>query len=99
MGLREEYNFEYLVNESERLVVESLEKQLAQEENQNVCRCQDCILDMIALALNKVKPHYRVSLIGTLYAHALDHTKYADEVDKAVQGALEKIGENPSCSG
>jgi competence protein ComFB len=44
MGLREEYNFEYLVNESERLVVESLEKQLAQEENQNVCRVRTVYL-------------------------------------------------------
>ena len=96
MGLRDEYNFEYLVNEAERLVIDQLEKQLAEESARNICKCQDCILDMAALALNNVKPYYRVSLIGTLYAHSLDESDYALEVAKAVRSAIKKISRNPS---
>ncbi|MBN2050105.1 MAG: late competence development ComFB family protein [Spirochaetales bacterium] len=96
MGLRDEYNFEFLVNETERLVIEQLERQLAEEEMRNICKCQDCILDMAALALNNLKPYYRVSLIGTLYAHSLDDSAYSKEVEKAVRSAIRKISKNPS---
>ena len=96
MGLKDEYNFEYLVNEAERMVIEQLEKQLAEESARNICKCQDCILDMAALALNNVKPYYRVSLIGTLYAHSLDESSYAVQIEKAVRMAIKKISQNPS---
>lgn len=96
MAIKEEYNFEYLVNESERLVLEALEKRLEEDSDNKLCRCQDCILDIAALALNTVKPLYRVSLIGTLYAHALDSTEYAEQIHKAVDAAIEKIRANPS---
>lgn len=95
MALTEEYNFEFLVNEAERLVIEILEQEL-DEQPETVCRCQDCVLDMAALALNNVKPLYRVSLIGKLYAHTLDSSEYADEVRESVVTAIEKISTNPS---
>ena len=96
MGLKDEYNFEYLVNEAERLVFEYLEKMLKEEKYSTICVCQDCILDMAAYALNSVKPLYRVSLIGTLYAHSLDESDYALEVKKSVAQAIDKISKNPS---
>lgn len=94
MGLREEHNFELLVNEAERLVIEELERQLSARPE--VCRCEDCVLDMAAYALNNVRPCYRVSLMGTLYAHAIEQTDYVKAVKKAVFDALEKITSNPS---
>ena len=97
MSIKDEYDFEYLVNEAERLVLEQLEVQLKKaKESQEICTCQDCILDMAAFALNNVKPLYRVSLIGTLYAHALDGSEYVDEVSKAVGQAIKKISTNPA---
>jgi competence protein ComFB len=96
MGLRDYYNFEYLINEAERMVLESLEKYLGEEEFKDICKCQDCVLDMAALALNKVKPHYRVSLIGTLYAHNLDDSEYGKHVDEVVKDSVGKISKNPS---
>ena len=95
MALTEEYNFEYLVNEAERLVIEILEEEL-HEQADSVCRCQDCVLDMAAFALNNVKPLYRVSLIGKLYAHTLDNSEYAEVVRESVKSAVEKISKNPS---
>lgn len=98
MSIREEYDFQYLVNEAERLILEQLEIQLARRPAETVCRCQECVLDMAAYALNNVKPLYRVSLLGTLYAHALRGSEYEQEVMEAVAAAIDKISSNPSHS-
>jgi competence protein ComFB len=95
MGLKDEYDFENLINEAESLVLRELETQLAGAEE--TCTCQDCVLDMAAFALNNVKPYYRVSLMGTLYARATtDQSEYGREIKKAVQEAIKKVRANPS---
>lgn len=96
MSLRDSYDFQNLVNETERLVMEQLEKQLQEDFSKDFCKCQDCVLDMAAYALNSLKPVYRVSLMGTLYAHNLDDTEYGKEVSAAVRKAILKVAENPS---
>jgi len=96
MELRKMYDFSILVNEAERMVIDELDRQLGDAESQGICICEDCVLDMAALALNTVKPLYRVSLLGTLYAHAADGTEYADHIRKAVETAIEKVRKNPS---
>jgi len=96
MRIKEQYNFENLVNEAERIVFEQLEEQLFSPEYENICKCQDCVLDMAAFALNSLTPWYRVSLMGTLYAHAIEETEYVNEVQKAVKNAIQKISENPA---
>lgn len=90
------YDFSILVNEAERMVVDELERLLDDAESRGICTCEDCVLDMAALALNTVKPLYRVSLLGTLYAQAADGTEYADRIRKAVDTAVEKVRKNPS---
>lgn len=96
MDLRHVYDFSILVNEAERMVVDELERQLDGAEERGICVCEDCVLDMAAYALNSVKPLYRVSLLGTLYAHAADGTDYADQIRKAVGIAIAKVKDNPS---
>ena len=96
MGIRDDYDFEFLINEAERLVLEQLEKQLEVGISIPVCVCQDCVLDMAAFALNNVKPLYRVSLLGTLYAHALKGSDYEREISEAVEKAISRIAHNPS---
>lgn len=97
MAMAEEYNFELLINEAERLVLAQLEKQLVAASD-DVCRCEDCVLDMAAFALNQAKPMYRVSLLGTLYANLLPGSDYEKEIAEAVASAIEKISGNPSHS-
>lgn len=96
MSLKDQYDFEFLKNEAERLVFDELETQFKNPKYKDICTCEDCVLDMAALALNSVKPMYRVSLIGKMYAEALDRTDYADEVRQAVINAIDKISANPS---
>lgn len=94
MNLREQYNFENLTNAAEGLVLDELEKQL--DATLKVCKCQDCVLDMAAFALNKIKPYYRVSLMGRLYADSAHSTQFGEEIKKAVTAAIKKIMINPS---
>lgn len=96
MGIRENYNFEFLVNEAEQIVLEELEKELQSEWAGDICKCQDCVLDMAAYALNNISPKYRVSLMGTLYAHNLKNTEYSKEVNKTVVESIKKIAKNPA---
>jgi len=96
MALSDTYNFELLKNESEKLVLDELEIQLAQA-SEEICRCNDCIVDMAAMALNNVRPLYRFSILGTLYAaQAKNEPIYADTVQQAVAKAIERVSSNPS---
>jgi len=96
MALIDTYNFELLKNEAEKLVLDELELQLAQAGDE-ICRCNDCIVDMAAMALNNVKPLYRFSILGTLYAaQAKNEQAYADTIKQAVAKAIEKVASNPS---
>lgn len=96
MGIRDDYDFSLLVNEAERLVTDELERALEELADPRVCTCQDCVLDMAAFALNALKPVYRVSLIGKMYASAMDSGSYAEEVRKAVASAIAKVHANPA---
>jgi len=96
MALMDTYNFELLKNESEKYVLDELEFQLA-KAGDDICRCNDCIVDMAAMALNNVKPLYRFSILGTLYAaQAKNEAAYADTVKQAVATAIKKVSANPS---
>jgi len=95
MPLKDEYDFDLLKNEAEVLVVRELERQL-ESGNEELCRCNECIVDIAAIALNTVKPLYRFSLLGTLYAsQAMSEQAYGDSVKKAVSEAIKKVKKNP----
>ena len=92
----ENYDFEHLTNEAEKIVLGELGRQL-EVYSDHICSCNDCVVDMAAMALNAVKPLYRVSLLGTLYtANAMDEKAYATSVREAVFNAIEKVRNNPS---
>ncbi|MCK7470822.1 MAG: hypothetical protein MZU95_08605 [Desulfomicrobium escambiense] len=95
---RQTYDFSILVNEAERMVMDELERRLADD-----CRIP-WHLHLRGLRAGHGGPRpehassriYRVSLLGTMYAQAADGTEYADRVRKAVETAVEKVRKNPS---
>ena len=91
MTFHQKYDFSLLVNESERMTIDEVERQLIARPE--VCRCQECVLDMVTMALNKIKPLYRVTLLGAIYAPA---DIPAGEIEDAVGQAIQKVWENPS---
>jgi competence protein ComFB len=96
MALQDRYDFDDLKNESENFVFKELEQQL-NEYPQTICLCNDCVGDMVAVALNSVKPMYRWSLLGRIYtASAAEDEAYSTQIRIAVRDAIEKIRKNPS---
>jgi competence protein ComFB len=96
MTFADTYDFDILKNESEKLVIEELERQLAAYRAE-ICRCNTCVVDMAAIALNAVKPLYRVSLLGTQYAsQAMAEASYARSLQEAVAKAIDKVRKNPA---
>jgi competence protein ComFB len=95
MSFLNEYNFDLLKNEAEVMVIREVESQL--EKQTDMCLCNECIVDIAAIALNNVKPLYRFSLLGTLYAsQAMTEQSYADSIKKAVADAIVKVKNNPA---
>jgi len=95
MAFIDNYDFELLRNEAEKVVLGELGRQL-EDYSEPVCRCNECVVDMAAMALNAVKPLYRVSLLGSLYtASAMDEKTYATSVREAVFNSIEKVRKNP----
>ena len=96
MAFIDSYHFDLLKNEAEVLVIREVEQQLKNEPGE-MCCCNECVIDIAAIALNNVKPLYRFSLLGTLYAsQAMTEQTYADSVNKAVAKAIVKVRNNPS---
>ena len=89
-----DYDFGNLSNEAEKIVLDELGRQLDQY-SLDICKCNDCVVDMAAMALNSVKPLYRCSLLGELYtAETAKDASYAKNVQKAVRLAIEKVSLN-----
>jgi len=96
MDLEKTYDLSFLVNDTERMVLDELGRRLETAEAEGICICQDCVVDMAALALNTLEPRYHASLLGTMYAHAEEAGEYANRVRKAVVSAVERVKNNPS---
>ena len=96
MALSDNYDLSALTNQMEVFVFKELDHQLAAIADEDICKCNDCILDMACYALNNVPPRYRSSMMGSLYAKV-----ETDEVSKSVRRnvteAIQKISQNPLC--
>jgi competence protein ComFB len=95
MALIDINDLDFLKNENEQIVLIELERQL--KDAQYICTCKECILDIMALALNSIKPLYRVTLVGKIYTGiAMNDKDYAASISDAVLRAINKVYKNPS---
>jgi competence protein ComFB len=96
MALIDIDDLDFLKNENEQIVLMELERQL-KDFPKYTCTCKECILDIMALALNSIKPLYRVTLVGKIYTGiAMDDKAYAASISEAVYKAIIKVYKNPS---
>jgi len=96
MAFVDEYDFNVLENQSEKLVVEELGRQIAAHKG-SICLCDTCVIDMAAMAMNTVKPLYHVSLLGTQYtAQAMSEKSYAASLKDSVSKAIKRVKDNPA---
>lgn len=96
MALSDKYDLSELTNQMENFVFNELERQLGSIADEDICKCNDCILDMACYALNNVEPRYRSSLMGSLYARVED-AEVNKSLKKNVAEAIQKISQNPLC--
>ena len=96
MAFIDDYEFDVLKNEAEKLVIEELGKQLEAYKGP-ICRCETCVVDMAAMALNAVRPLYHVSLLGNQYtSQAMNEASYAASLKKSITTSIEKVRKNPA---
>ena len=96
MALSDKYDLSDLTNQMEDFVFDELERQLNAIADEDICKCNDCILDMTCFALNNLAPRYRSSLIGSLYAR-VESSEVKENVAGIVAEAIQKISQNPLC--
>lgn len=77
----------------EILVEEALEEYI--ERNDKICKCDKCLMDIKAYALNKLPPHYVVTEKGYIY-NKIGEMKTQFKVDllKTIVEATEIIENN-----
>ena len=93
MAIKERYDFDSLANEAEELVVSEIERQIPAYPD--LCTCSECILDVAAYALNRVRPRYRVSLLDSVFVDAEERDDYLEEIRRAVREGILKVSTNP----
>ena len=94
MGLRDDHDFDALVNDAEGMVIDALEAAIVRSPG--ICTCRDCVLDMAACALNTVRPSYRVSLLGSIAGRSTRGAEYERQVRQAVADAVARVQQNRS---
>ncbi len=71
-----------------------LEKLL--EEYKDICKCDECILDIKAMALNNLKPRYGVTQKGNIFIRVDESTNEANvKTISEIIKAIEKVSKNP----
>ena len=94
MSLRDDYDFNIIENTIKERVIDTLEDELNFRENK-VCQCEECVIDMVCYALNRLKPNYSASLYGSLYSRAnADHR--SDDIKSKVKEAIDFVSINTS---
>lgn len=93
MKIEDRYELENIRNESRELVYERVGKLL--EERDDFCRCETCVLDLIAFILNRVTPRYTTSMLGDLHPDRVLKKKIQVEVDLALMAGLKRLQKHP----
>ena len=82
-----------LINMTEVLVRQRMNDLL---KDMSCCKCDKCYLDMLAFALNLLKPQYVNSHEGELYSKlASSSTQKSVDIDIAVVKAINTVSRSP----
>ena len=93
MSFKEKYPVDGLINENEERVFKVIDKILA--EGEDLCTCQDCMMDVAAIALNNLPPNYRVFLMRPIHRDSEIVQGHLQKVEEAVRRALDIVKKRP----
>lgn len=94
MSIRDKYDFSIIENTIKEKVIDTLESEF-KELDDSVCLCEECVIDMVCYALNRLKPKYSASLYGSLYSRAEADHKH-EEIEERVKEAIKFVSSNAS---
>ena len=94
MRIAEYYNLENLRRTSEDLVLERIGKLL--DERSDICKCEQCVLDLVAYVMNNVSPYYGTSLLGSFDPTQARIKRLKGEIEVALRQGLRKVSRNPN---
>jgi competence protein ComFB len=93
MRLEERYDLEKIRNRRAETVYRKVEEIL--ETHAGFCRCEECVLDLVAYVLNRVTPDYATSLLEPLHPSREKTMKKSVEIDLALEAGMKKIIKHP----
>ncbi len=93
MALTDRYNVEAIRNRTAESVYERVEQVL--DRDTRLCRCPDCVVDLVAFVLNRVTPRYTTSALGDLHPDRAQEHKLRIELDLAIESGLKRLREHP----
>jgi competence protein ComFB len=66
------------------------------KDREDICKCEKCLNDIAAIALNRLPPHYVVSEKGEVYSKVLNMSiQFEADVTKAIIEAIGIVTGNP----
>ena len=81
----------------EEVVSRYLKKILQDEDYVSICKCESCLDDIMAKALNNLKPFYITTKKGEVFAeYSSLENQHQTEVVAEVVKALEFVSKNPN---
>ena len=87
-------NMRQLRNYMEEAVEQYIEQWLPQAD---VCQCEDCRLDIMAIMLNALPPQYGVTDTGAMFAKLREFSfQHRADIMAAMISAIEKVKGKPS---
>ena len=102
MSFRDSYNIGNLINVSEKLVFDAIDAVIP--GHTEMCKCQDCMLDVAAIALNSLPPRYHAGKFVALPKNVAGLRHYIPEQERemveqaraAVEAAIERVKAHPN---
>ena len=85
-----------LSNNTEKLVIENMERLLTKDKYKNICKCKECLLDIASFALNRLPAKYIHNTSNDLYQKISEfENKVSMDVKSTVEKAIEVVSNNP----
>ena len=89
MALEDTYRLGSIRNKAAEAVCERVERLLSTRED--LCKCETCVLDLVAFTLNRVSPRYEASLLGSLHPDERRERRFQVEIDLALEAGLKRL--------
>jgi hypothetical protein len=93
VSLIERYHLERIRNRSAEMVHDAVEQLL--DTRPDLCHCEECTLDLVAYALNRVTPRYSTSLLEPLAPDPALERRIRVEIDLALAAGVKRLKEHP----